>query len=123
MGGTDTGAGACLCLCACPDADTAARIARALVEERLAACVNVLQGVRSVYRWQGVVEEAGEVLLLAKTTRASLPALQSRVVALHPYELPELLAVEAAGGLPAYLAWIADNVGGAAAVPGPETDA
>lgn len=116
-------AGACLCLCACPDAGTAARIGRTLVEERLAACVNVLPGLRSIYRWHGVVEEASEVLLLAKTTRAALPALQSRLVALHPYELPELLAVEAAGGLPAYLAWIADNAGGAAAVPDPETDA
>lgn len=116
-------ANACLCLCTCPDADTAARIGRALVQERLAACINVLPGLRSIYRWQGSVEEAAEALLLAKTTRAALPALQSRVVALHPYELPDLLVVEAAGGLPASLAWIADNVGGAAAVPDPETDA
>jgi periplasmic divalent cation tolerance protein len=102
--------GAVACLCACPDAGVAARIARALVEERLAACVNVLPGVRSIYRWREAVEGSGEVLLLAKTTRAALPALQARIVALHPYELPEVFAVEAAGGLPAYLAWIADNV-------------
>jgi periplasmic divalent cation tolerance protein len=105
--------GALVCLCTCPDAAVAERIARALVDERLAACVNLLPGVRSVYRWRDAVEDADEVLLLVKSTRDALPALQARLVALHPYELPELLAVEAAGGLPAYLGWIADNVGSA----------
>ena len=104
---------ALVCLCTCPDEAVAGRIARALVEERLAACVNVVPGLRSVYRWRDAVEDAREVLLLAKTTRDALPALQARLLALHPYELPELLAVEAAGGLPAYLGWIADNVRGA----------
>jgi len=98
------------CLCTCPDQDSARRIAAALVEDRLAACVNLLPGVHSVYRWHDAVEHADEVLLLVKTTRAALPALQSRLLALHPYELPELFAVECAGGLPAYLGWIADNV-------------
>ena len=98
------------CLCTCPDEASARRIATRLVEERLAACVNLLPRVHSVYRWHDVVEHADEVLLLVKTTRAALPALQARLQALHPYELPELLAVECAGGLPAYLAWIADNV-------------
>ena len=97
---------ALLCLTTCPDLDTAQRIADALVEERLAACVNVLPGVQSTYRWEGQVQRAGEVLLLVKTVRVRLPALQERIVALHPYELPELLAVEA-GGLPAYLRLIA----------------
>lgn len=97
------------CLCTCPDAATAARIAEALVEDRLAACVNVLPGVDSVYRWQGRVERASEVLLIIKSTRACLPALTARVVELHPYELPELIAVDIAGGLPGYLAWIADG--------------
>ena len=96
------------CLCTCPDAATAARIASALVDDRLAACVNVLPGVESVYRWQGRVERASEVLLLIKSTRERLPALTARVVELHPYELPELVAVDIAGGLPGYLAWIAD---------------
>lgn len=96
------------CLCTCPDAATAARIAAALVDDRLAACVNVLPGVESVYRWQGRVERASEVLLLIKSTRERLPALTARVVELHPYELPELVAVDIAGGLPGYLAWIAD---------------
>jgi len=98
---------ALICFCTCPDAEVAERIANALVDERLAACVNVLPAVISIYRWQGAVERAGETLLLAKTTRERLAALGERIVALHPYELPEVVAVEAAGGLPAYLAWIA----------------
>lgn len=96
------------CLCTCPDAATAARIAEALVGERLAACVNVLPGVESVYRWEGRVVRAEEVLLVVKTVRAHLDALTARVVELHPYELPEVVALEIAGGLPGYLAWIAD---------------
>jgi periplasmic divalent cation tolerance protein len=97
-----------VCFCTCPDAASAERLAEALVAERLAACVNVLPGVRSVYRWQGALERADEVLLLVKTTRGRLDALVARLPALHPYELPELVAVEAAGGLPAYLDWVAD---------------
>lgn len=94
---------------ACPDAATAERLARALVGERLAACVNVLPGLRSTYRWDGAIEQADEVLLLAKTTHARLPACIDRLQALHPYELPEVIAVEAAGGLAPYLAWVADE--------------
>lgn len=97
------------CLCACPDSATARHIAESLVGERLAACVNLLPGVTSVYRWRGEVERAEEVLLLAKTTRERLQALSARIVELHPYELPEVIAVDIAGGLPAYLAWIADE--------------
>ena len=97
------------CFCSCPDADVAHRIADALVAERLAACVQLLPGVASVYRWQGQVERAQEVLLLAKSTRDRLDALSARVVELHPYELPEVVAVDLAGGLPGYLAWIADE--------------
>lgn len=95
-----------VCHCACPDPDVARRIAEILVGERLAACVNVLPGMRSVYRWQGRVEQSDEVLLLIKTSHARLPALIERVRALHPYELPELVAVEAAGGTPAWLDWV-----------------
>ncbi|TYT26058.1 divalent-cation tolerance protein CutA [Luteimonas viscosa] len=95
------------CFCTCPDAGTAGRIADALVVERLAACVNILPGITSVYRWQGAVERADEVLLVVKTMRARLEALTARVVALHPYELPEVIAVDIAGGLPGYLDWIA----------------
>jgi periplasmic divalent cation tolerance protein len=98
-----------VCLCTCPDRMTGNEIAESLVREGLAACVNVLPGVHSVYRWHGAVHHAEEVLLLAKTTRARMEALQARLLELHPYELPELLAVEAAGGLPAYLDWVANG--------------
>lgn len=91
----------------CPDAASADTIASALVGERLAACVNQVPGLRSTYRWQGRVEQADEVLLLIKTTAARLPALTARLQALHPYELPELVAVEVGAGLPAYLDWVA----------------
>lgn len=99
-----------LCLTTCPDAASAERIAEALVGEQLAACVNVFPGLRSTYRWQGAVERADELLLLIKTIRAAWPALQARLLELHPYELPELLAVEPADGLPAYLQWVAGAV-------------
>ncbi|MBN8737727.1 MAG: divalent-cation tolerance protein CutA [Xanthomonadales bacterium] len=104
-----------LCLSTCPDADTAARIARTLVEERLAACVNRLPGVVSTYRWQGGIHEDAEVLLVIKTTRGCFATLRDRLVALHPYEVPELVALEIAEGLPAYLDWLAretEAVGG-----------
>jgi len=100
---------ALVCFCTCPDADTAQRIADVLVGERLAACVSVLPGLRSVYRWQGAVERADEVLLLVKTGADRLDALTARVTALHPYELPELVAVEVAGGLAAYLDWVSEQ--------------
>lgn len=89
-----------------PDAETGARIARALVEERLAACVNLVPGVRSIYRWQGRVEDAGEVLLLIKTRAERVDALASRLRALHPYEVPELLALPVSAGLGPYLDWV-----------------
>ena len=101
-----------LCLSTCPDAETAARIARTLVEERLAACVNRLPGVASTYRWQGEIHEDAEVLLVIKTTRERFAALRERLVELHPYELPELVAVEIAEGLPAYLDWLARETTG-----------
>lgn len=96
-----------LCLCTCPDAETAARIARTLVEERLAACVNRLPGVASTYRWQGKIHEDAEVLLVIKTTRACFDALRLRLIGLHPCEVPELIALDIADGLPAYLDWLA----------------
>ncbi|MBA2237898.1 MAG: divalent-cation tolerance protein CutA [Lysobacter sp.] len=98
-----------ICLCTCPDDASAAAIAAALVQERLAACVNRLPGVRSTYRWEGRLEEAEEVLLLIKTTKDRLDDLIGRVQALHPYELPELIAVEANGGLAPYLAWAVEQ--------------
>lgn len=98
-----------LCLCSCPDAASARAIADALVNERLAACVSRLPGLESTYRWQDRVEHANEVLLLIKTAAERLEALTARVQTLHPYELPELIAVEAAGGLAPYLAWVAEQ--------------
>jgi periplasmic divalent cation tolerance protein len=107
---------ALLCLTTCPDDDVAHRIAETLVAERLAACVQVLPGVASVYRWQGAVQRASEVLLLAKTTRERFEALSARIAALHPYDVPEIVAFDIAAGLPAYLDWIAHETtpGGAA---------
>ena len=99
---------ALICFCTCPDAASAERIADILVGERLAACVNLLPGLRSVYRWEGGVEHADEVLLLIKTRPDRLAPLQQRLLELHPYELPELVPVETGLGLPAYLRWIAD---------------
>ena len=98
-----------VCLCACPDPAMARGLGRALVEERLAACVQVLPGVESVYRWDGAVETATETLLILKTTRARHEALQARLVALHPYDVPELVTWPAVAGLPAYLHWVADS--------------
>jgi periplasmic divalent cation tolerance protein len=92
-----------------PDADTAERIARHLVSRRLAACVNALAPCRSVYRWQGVIEETEEIPLLIKTTAARYPEVEAAIRALHPYELPEVVAVRVERGLPAYLAWIAQE--------------
>jgi periplasmic divalent cation tolerance protein len=92
-----------------PDADTAARIARALVEERLAACVNLVPGVRSIYRWRGKVEDEAEVLLVAKTRADRLGPLAKRLRELHPYELPELVALGDAGGLEEYLDWVREE--------------
>jgi periplasmic divalent cation tolerance protein len=89
-----------------PDREVAQRIARTLVEERLAACVNLVPGVLSIYRWKGVVEEDAEILLLAKTGRTRCAALAARVQALHPYELPEIVVLSVDGGSQPYLDWI-----------------
>jgi periplasmic divalent cation tolerance protein len=93
-------------LVACPDEETGGTIARALVEERLAACVNVTREVSSIYRWQGNVEEARELLLIVKARADRLDALISRIVALHPYEVPEVLALAVARGHAPYLDWV-----------------
>ncbi len=95
-----------LAFCTAPDESSAKALADALLERRLAACVSRLPGVRSSYRWQGRIEQADEVLLLIKTTRERFAELREAVQALHPYEVPELLALEAHDGLAAYLAWV-----------------
>ena len=94
-----------------PSPDQAAEIARALVEERLAACGNVVPAIRSIYRWEGKVHEDAEALLVLKTTRGRFEALRDRVLALHPYDVPEVLALPVEAGNAAYLAWIAAETG------------
>ncbi|MDO5505361.1 MAG: divalent-cation tolerance protein CutA [Pseudoxanthomonas suwonensis] len=99
-----------LCLCTCPNTDTDAAnsIAETLVTEGRAACVNILPGVRSVYRWEGRIQRDDEWLLLIKTTADQLQQLKLRVNELHPYSTPELISVQIDDGLPAYLQWMAD---------------
>lgn len=90
-----------------PSPEKAAELARALVEERLAACGNVVPGLRSIYRWEGELHDDAEALLLLKTTRARFDALRARVVELHPYDVPEVLALPVEAGSAGTLAWIA----------------
>jgi periplasmic divalent cation tolerance protein len=101
------GTDAIVVLVTVPTTERAAEIARALVEERLAACGNVVPGLRSIYRWEGKVQEDDEALLLLKTTRARFDALRDRVLALHPYDVPEVIALAVEAGSAAYLGWIA----------------
>jgi periplasmic divalent cation tolerance protein len=93
----------------CPDETVANAIALAVVEEKLAACVNLLPRVQSIYRWQGAVESASEVPLLIKTTARHYAAIEARIRALHPYSVPEIIAVPITHGLPAYLDWLAEE--------------
>ena len=97
-------------LCTCPEGDSGARLAQALVEAGLAACVNRLPGVVSSFRWQGKLCEEAETLLIIKTTDSRLGALTERIRALHPYELPEVVAVPVSGGLDKYLDWLGASV-------------
>ena len=99
-----------LVLTTLPDQASADTLAARLVGEHLAACVNILAPCRSVYRWQGAVEAASEIPLLIKTTLACYPALEAAVQALHPYEIPELIALPVTCGMAAYLDWVAVSV-------------
>lgn len=92
-----------------PNREQASQMARALVEERLAACVNIVNGVQSIFRWEGKLHEDQEVLCLIKTRPDLLPALIERVQTLHPHEVPEILAFEVVDGSAAYLAWLRDS--------------
>jgi periplasmic divalent cation tolerance protein len=98
-----------LVLINCPDDDVANRISRTLVEQGLAACVNRLAPVASVYRWQGSVERATETPLLIKTTRQRYPEVEQAVRALHPYEVPEIIAFAVERGFAPYLRWVVDE--------------
>lgn len=93
-----------------PDAETGARIGRALVEERLAACVNVVPGVRSIFRWEGAVQDEGEVLLVVKTAPERGEALAARVRELHPDDVPEVVLLPVTGGSAPYLDWVRQEV-------------
>ncbi len=95
-------------LVTCPKRTVAERIARRLVSEGLAACVNVVPGLTSTYRWQGKICRDSELLLIIKTRRKLLQTLIDRVRALHPYTVPEVIALPLVGGSPAYLAWVED---------------
>ena len=98
-----------LILTNCPDEATAERIARTLVEQRLAACVNRLAPAQSIYRWQGAIEVAVEVPLLIKTTRERYPEMETTIRALHPYSVPEIIAVPIAAGYAPYLRWVEEE--------------
>jgi periplasmic divalent cation tolerance protein len=93
-----------------PDPEKAAAIARILVEERLAACVNLVPAIRSIYRWQDAVQDAAETLVIMKTTYGCAEALRVRLVELHPYEVPEVIALSVTDGHGPYLAWVASQV-------------
>ena len=110
-------AGVLVVLCTVPTAELAAALARALVEARLAACGNVVPGLRSIYRWAGRIEDESEVLLVLKTTRARFPALRDELLKRHAYQVPEVLALPVESGSAPYLAWVAGQV---EPCPGPE---
>lgn len=97
---------AMLVLTTLPSAEAAAELAKAVVGEKLAACANLLPAVRSIYRWQGRVQDEGEVLVLFKTRQEHFERLKARLLELHPYEIPEVLAVPVEQGYQAYLDWL-----------------
>jgi periplasmic divalent cation tolerance protein len=92
-----------------PDLEKARQIGTLLVEKQLAACVNVLPSVESIYRWKEKVESASEVLAFIKTTQSCYAALEKEIRAHHPYEVPEIIAIDISAGLPEYLQWLADS--------------
>jgi periplasmic divalent cation tolerance protein len=96
-------------LSTCPDAATAERMARELVAASLVACVNIVPGVRSIYLWNGAVQADEEVLMILKTTAGRLAAVRERLVALHPYDLPEIVALPVVDGHHPYLQWVVDS--------------
>ena len=98
-----------LALSTFPDAETANRIAQTLVEEKFAACANLIPAVHSIYRWKEKIETAGEVLVFFKTTQDRQAAFDEKLRSLHPYEVPELLFIKIDGGSSDYLRWVVDN--------------
>lgn len=101
-----------LVFCAFPDADTAAAVTKTLVGEKLVACGTILPGARSIYEWEGKLEDASEVLVLFKTTGPAYAKLEKRLLKLHPYDTPEIVALEAGAVSKAYAAWVTAAVNG-----------
>jgi periplasmic divalent cation tolerance protein len=99
-------------LCTCPDRATAEHIAESVVGEQLAACVNIVPGLASVYRWEGKIQHDAELLLLIKTRQTAYPPLEARIRELHPYQIPEIIVLPIQTGSAAYLDWITDNTRG-----------
>jgi len=91
-----------------PDEETAVTIGRALVEEKLAACANIVPRIRSLYRWKGAVEDEREVLMILKTRTELFDRVEQRVRSMHPYEVPEIVAIPLTHGSPPYLDWLSD---------------
>jgi periplasmic divalent cation tolerance protein len=100
-----------LALSTFPDAEIARRISNQLVSERFAACANILPSVESIYRWKDKIESGNEILVLFKVSSDRRSAFQDKLRSLHPYEVPEIVFVSVAGGLPEYLGWVADSCG------------
>lgn len=98
-------------LCTCPDLATAERIAKTVVDERLAACINIVPGLTSIYRWEGHIQRDTELLLLIKTRQEVYPLLEARIRELHPYQIAEIIALPIQTGSAAYLDWIAGSTG------------
>ncbi len=100
----------CLVLSTCPNQESAESIARLLVENKLAACVNIVPGMTSVYEWKGKIETSQEHLLIIKTKTTAFQAVETSILSNHPYELPEIISIPLISGLANYLSWIDDNV-------------
>ena len=92
-----------------PDVETASRVAQTLVEEKFAACANLIPAVHSIYRWKEKIETAGEVMVYFKTIQDRQAAFEEKLRSLHPYEIPEIIFVKIDGGSPDYLRWVIDN--------------
>ena len=101
-----------LALSTFPDAEIARRISNQLVRESFAACANILPGVESIYRWKEKIESGNEVFVFFKVSEDRQPAFQDKLRSLHPYDVPEIIFVPVAGGLPEYLQWVSENCGG-----------
>ena len=99
-----------LVLCSCPDQEVATTIAENIVAQHLAACINIVPGIKSIYHWQGNVESAEESLMLIKTHQEKLSSLQNTITSMHPYEVPEIISLDISDGLPKYLQWISSSL-------------